>query len=145
MVACPINHYPLPSMEQLIDAIVGYQVLSFLDTFSGYHQIAINREDMPKIALITSKGRYTYIKMPIGLKNAGVTFQILMNKVFKKKIKRNMEYYVDDMIVKLSFKNHADYLVECVEILKRNKMRINPYKYTFGVASAKFLVYIVST
>lgn len=72
--AFPKDHYPLPSINQLIDATAGYQVLSFLDAFSGYHQISMNRDDIPRTAFITPKGTYAYIKMPFGLKNAGATF-----------------------------------------------------------------------
>ncbi|XP_074377953.1 uncharacterized protein LOC141719470 [Apium graveolens] len=68
--ACPKDHYPLPNIDQLIDATAGYEVLSFLDAFSGYHQIAMNDRDVPKTAFITPKGTYAYIKMPFGLKNA---------------------------------------------------------------------------
>ncbi|XP_074374074.1 uncharacterized protein LOC141714454 [Apium graveolens] len=81
--ACPKDHYPLPNIDQLIDAMTGYEVLSFLDAFSGYHQISMNDRDVPKTAFITPKGTYAYIKMPFGLKNAGATFQRMVNKIFK--------------------------------------------------------------
>ncbi|XP_074346594.1 uncharacterized protein LOC141685387 [Apium graveolens] len=81
----------------------GKMVLSFLDVFSGYHQIAMNDKDVPKTTFITPKGTYAYIKMPFGLMNAGATFQQMVNKVFKEQIGRNMEAYVDDMIVKSLF------------------------------------------
>lgn len=68
------DHYPLPNIDQLIDATLGYQILGFLDAFSGYHQIAMNAEDIPNTASITPKGTYSYIKMPFGLKNARKTF-----------------------------------------------------------------------
>ncbi|KAK1363227.1 hypothetical protein POM88_038788 [Heracleum sosnowskyi] len=135
--ACPKDHYPLPNIDQLIDATSGHQVLSFLDAFSGYHQITMNVEDIPKTAFITPKGTYAYIKMPFGLKNAGATFQKMINKVFKEQIGRNVECYVDDMIVKSMFKDHAEDLRECFETLRKNNMRINPSKCTFGVASDK--------
>lgn len=78
--ACPKYHYPLPSIDQLIDATLGYEILSFLDAFSGYHQIAMNVEDIPKIAFITHTGTNAYIKMSFGLKNAGATFQKAITK-----------------------------------------------------------------
>ena len=140
---CPKDHYPLPNIDQLIDATSGYQILSFLDAFSGYHQIAMDAEDIPKTAFITPKGTYAYIKMPFGLKNAGATFQRMVNKVFADQIGRNMECYVDDMIVKSLFRDHADDLKECFETLRRNNMKINPAKCTFGVCSGKFLGYMV--
>ncbi|XP_074374056.1 uncharacterized protein LOC141714436 [Apium graveolens] len=142
--ACPKDHYPLPNIDQLIDATAGYEVLSFLDAFSGYHQIAMNDRDVPKTAFITPKGTYAYIKMPFGLKNAGTTFQRMVNKVFKEQIGRNMEAYVDDMIVKSLFRDHTEDLKECFETLQKNNMRINPNKCTFGISSGKFLGYMVS-
>ncbi|XP_074376860.1 uncharacterized protein LOC141718376 [Apium graveolens] len=78
--ACTKDHYPLPSIDQLIDATAGYQ-------------------DVPKTTFITPKGTYAYIKMPFGLKNAEATFQRMVNKIFKEHIGWNMEAYVDDMIV----------------------------------------------
>ncbi|XP_074323291.1 uncharacterized protein LOC141660225 [Apium graveolens] len=142
--ACLKDHYHLPNIDQLIDATAGYEVLHFLDAFSGYHQIAMNDRDVPKTAFITPKGTYAYIKMPFGLKNAGATFQRMVNKVFKEQIGRNMEAYVDDMIVKSLFRDHAEDLKECFETLRKNNMRINPNKCTFGVSSGKFLGYMVS-
>ncbi|XP_074363952.1 uncharacterized protein LOC141704643 [Apium graveolens] len=139
---CPKDHYPLPSIDQLIDATAGYEVLSFLDAFSSYHQIAMNDEDVPKTVFITPKGTYAYIKMPFGLQNAGATFQRMVNKVFKEQIGRNMEAYVDDMIVKSLFQDHTEDLKECFETLRKNNMIINPKKCTFRVSSGKFLGYM---
>ena len=65
------DHYPLPNIDQLIDATSGYQILRFLDAFSGYHQIAMIAEDIPKTAFITTKGTYAYIKTSFGLNNTG--------------------------------------------------------------------------
>lgn len=101
--ACPKDHYLLPSIDQLIDSTSDPEVLSFLDAFSGYHQISMNNEDVPKTAFITPSGTYAYIRMPLGLKNAGATFQRMVNKVFKVQIGRYMECYVDDIIVKSLF------------------------------------------
>lgn len=115
--ACPKDHYPLPIIDQLIDAMAGFKVLCFLDVFLGYHQIAMNRNDIPKTVFITPKGTYAHIKMPFGLKNAGATFQRIVNKIFKAQIGQNMECYMDDMIVKLLFADHADDLRECFETL----------------------------
>ncbi|XP_074337303.1 uncharacterized protein LOC141674495 [Apium graveolens] len=104
----------------------------------------MNTVDIPKTAFITPKGTYAYIKMPFGLKNTGATFQRMVNKVFNEQISRNMERYVDDMIVKLLFRDHAEDLRECFKTLRRNNMKINPRKCTFRVASGKFPGYLVS-
>ena len=83
--------------------------------------------------------------MPFGLKNAGATYQRLVNKMFSKQIGRNMEVYVDDMLVKSKEElAHLDDLKETFAILKQYQMRLNPSKCVFGVASGKFLGFMVS-
>ncbi|XP_071901074.1 uncharacterized protein [Coffea arabica] len=98
--ACPKDCFPLPRIDRLVDATVGFDVLCFLDTFKGYHQIEMAEEDREKTSFITEEGTYCYRTMPFGLKNAGATYQRLVNKLFQNQIGRSMEVYVDDMIVK---------------------------------------------
>ena len=76
-----------------------------MDAFSGYNQIKMAPHDEEKTAFITDRGLYYYKVMPFGLKNAGATHQRLVNKIFKNQIGRNMEVYMDDMLVK---SRHAD-------------------------------------
>jgi hypothetical protein len=84
--------------------------------------------------------------MPFGLKNAGATYQRLVNKMFQAQIGRNMEVYVDDMLVKSTESvNHVHDLHEAFETLKRYGMKLNPAKCAFGVSSGKFLGYMVSS
>ena len=95
---------------------------------------------------MTDKGLYCYNVMPFGLKNAGATYQRLVNRMFVEQIGVNMEVYVDDMLVKSrQQKDHVKDLKECFFILRRNNMRLNPQKCSFGVASGKFLGFIVNT
>ena len=83
--------------------------------------------------------------MPFGLKNAGVTYQRLVNKMFNKQIRRNMEVYVDDMLVKSKEElAHLDDLKETLATLRQYQMKFNPSKCAFGVASGKFLEFMVS-
>ena len=83
--------------------------------------------------------------MPFGLKNAGVTYQMLVNKMFNKQIGRNMKVYMDDMLVKSKEEpTHLDDLRETFAILKQYQMKLNPSKCAFGVASGKFLEFMVS-
>ena len=83
--------------------------------------------------------------MPFGLKNAGATYQRLVNKMFSKQIGRNMEVYVDDMLVKSKEElTHLDDLRETFATLKQYQMKLNPSKCVFGVASGKFLGFMVS-
>ncbi|RVW41876.1 Transposon Ty3-I Gag-Pol polyprotein [Vitis vinifera] len=79
--ACPKDSFPLPRIDQIVDSTTGQGMLSFLDTFSGYHQIPMFPDDEEKIAFITPHGLYCYKVMPFGLKNAGATYQRLMTKI----------------------------------------------------------------
>jgi Reverse transcriptase (RNA-dependent DNA polymerase). len=73
--ACPKDHFPLPRIDQLVDSTAGCELLSFLDAYSGYHQISMAKEDEEKTAFITPFGVFCYVKMPFGLITAGNTFQ----------------------------------------------------------------------
>ncbi|XP_027158226.1 uncharacterized protein LOC113759845 [Coffea eugenioides] len=77
--ACPKDCYPLPKVDTLVDSAMGYEVLCFLDAFKGYHQIGMSPEDQEKTAFYTDQGTYCYTTMPFGLKNAGATYQRLVN------------------------------------------------------------------
>ena len=143
--ACPKDSFPLPRIDQLVDSTAEHKLLMFMDIFSGYNQIRMAEEDQEKIAFITSQGLYCYKVMPFGLKNTGATYQRLMNKMFSQQISRNMEVYVDDMLVKSKKElTHLDDLKETFATLKKYQMRLNPSKCVFGVASGKFLGFMVS-
>ena len=98
--ACPKDSFPLPRIDQLVDSTAGHKLLTFMDAFLGYNQIKMDEENQEKIAFIISQGLYCYKVTPFELKNAGATYQRLMNKMFNKQIGRNMKVYVDDMLVK---------------------------------------------
>jgi hypothetical protein len=144
--ACPKDSFPLPRIDALVDSTSGYELLSFMDAFSGYNQILMHPKDREKTAFITDQGLYCYKLMPFGLKNVGATYQRLVNKMFKAQIGRNMEVYVDDMLVKSTKSiDHVGDLQEAFETLKHYGMKLNPAKCAFGVSSGKFLGYMVSS
>nr|XP_027118612.1 uncharacterized protein LOC113735828 [Coffea arabica] len=143
--ACPKDCYPLPRIDQLVDSTAGYEIFCFLDAFKGYHRIVLDEEDQEKTSFITEDGTYCYVTMPFGLKNAGATYQRLVNKLFKNQIGRNLEVYVDDMLVKSRTQEQfISDLREVFEILRSSRIRLNPKKCTFGVRSGKFLGYMIS-
>ena len=72
--ACPKDNYPLPRVGVLVDSTARHQLLSFMDTFSGYNQIQMHEDDQEKTSFVTSQGLFCYRVMPFGLKNAGVTY-----------------------------------------------------------------------
>ncbi|RVX04190.1 Transposon Ty3-I Gag-Pol polyprotein [Vitis vinifera] len=112
--ACPKDSFPLPRIDQIVDSTSGQGMLSFLDAFSGYHQIPMSPDDEEKTAFITPHDLYCYKVMPFGLKNAGATYQRLMTKIFKPLI------------------------------ATRYDMKLNPSKCAFGVSAGKFLGFMVS-
>ena len=143
--ACPKDSFPLPKIDQLVDSTARHKLLTFMDAFSGYNQIQMAEEDQEKTAFITSQGLYYYKFMPFGLKNAGATYQRLVNQMFKKQIGKNVKAYVDDMFVKSKEeKDHLDDLKETFNALRQYKMKLNLSKCAFRVSSGKFLGFIVS-
>ena len=143
--ACPKDSYPLPHINQLVDSIASHQLLSFMDVFSSYNQIKMDDADQEKTSFITSQGLFCYKVMPFGLKNAGATYQRLVNHMFCPQIEQNVEVYVDDMLVKsLDEKKHLDDLQETFDTLRRYNIKLNPSKCAFEVSSGKFLGFLVS-
>ena len=143
--ACPKDSFPLPRIDQIVDATAGHEVLSFLDAFSGYHQILIAPKDEEKTTFITPHGFYCYKVMPFELKNAGATYQRLMTKIFKPLIGDIIEVYIDDVVVKSKTRNeHAQYLHKVFHLLRQYDMKLNPTKCAFGVSSGKFLGFMVT-
>lgn len=97
------------------------------------------------MAFITDNGNYCYDVMPFGLKNTGATYQRLMDKIFADQIGRNMDVYVDDMLVRLaSPTHHIKDLEEVFCQVRRYNMRLNPAKFTFWVAAGKFLGFMLT-
>lgn len=143
--ACPKDSYPLPNIDRLVESTAGNEMLTFMDAFSGYNQIMMHPDDREKTSFITDRGTYCYKVMPFGLKNAGATYQRLVNRMFAKQLGTTMEVYIDDMLVKsIRADDHLVHLRECFDILNAYKMKLNPAKCTFGVSSGEFLGYIVT-
>ncbi|XP_074560646.1 uncharacterized protein LOC141816815 [Curcuma longa] len=115
-----------------------------MDAYQGYHQVPLAKEDQEKVSFVTADGTFCYTVMPFGLKNAGATYQRLMDRVFRHQIGRNIEVYVDDILVKSA---RADLLItdleETFHTLRQYSLKLNPKKCLFGVKSGCFLGYIV--
>ncbi|KAM1774557.1 hypothetical protein ACFX12_043913 [Malus domestica] len=142
---CPKDSFPLPLIDKLIDSMAGCELLSFMDAYSRYNQILMNPSDQEHTAFTTNRGLYSYKVMPFSLKNAGATYQKLVNSMFAEQIGKSMEVYVDDMLVKSKHADqHITNLYETFTILKRYRMRLNPNKCVFGVGSGKLLGFMIS-
>ena len=120
-------------------------MLSFLNTFSGYHQIPMHSPDTEKTAFITLHDLFCYNVMPFGLKNVGATYQRLVTKMFKPLLGKTMEVYIDDMLVKSKERlNHDEHLQHAFELLRAYGMKLNPSKFSFKVSAGRFLGFMVT-
>ncbi|KAL5808663.1 hypothetical protein ACOSQ3_029354 [Xanthoceras sorbifolium] len=143
--ACPKDSFPLPHIDMMVDATAGHELLSFMDAFSCYNQILMHPDDQEKTSFITERGIFCYKVMPFGLKNAGATYQRLVNKMFASMLGQTMEVYIDDMLVKsLIADQHLDHLRQSFDIIDKYGMKLNPTKCSFRVSSGKFLGYLVT-
>ena len=143
--ACPNDSFPLPRIDLIVDSTAGHELLSFMDAFSGYNQISMDPNNQEKTSFVTGQGTYCYRVMPFGLKNAGASYQRLVNRMFQKQIGTFMEVYIDDMLVKsIKAELHITYLAEAFQVLKSYNMKLNPAKCAFGVSVGKFLGFIVN-
>ena len=142
--ACPKDSYPLPSIDVLVDSVAGCKLLSFLDAFSGYNQIKMHPMDEEKTAFMTEISCYCYKLMSFGLKNAGATYQRLMDRVLALMLGRNVQAYVDDMVVTSPEKSkHVADLEELFTTIA-NRLKLNPEKCIFGVEAGKFLGFLLT-
>ena len=143
--ACPKDPFLVPKIEQLVDATFGHPKMSFLDAFQGYHQIALAPEDQEKTSFTTPIGNFHYKVMPFELKNARSTYQRMVTKMFKEQLGRNMEAYIDDMVVKSkALEDHLTDLTKTFKTLQKHRLKLNASKCAFGVSSGKFLGYMVT-
>jgi len=129
----------------LVDGAADHKILSFLDAYSGYNQISMHPRDKEKTTFITDITNYYYEVMSFSQKNVGATYQRLMNKVFRGMIERNVEVYVDDIVVKSnSCDQHIKDLEEVFQALRRMNMRLYPEKCVFSVEGGKFLGFMLT-
>ena len=143
--ACPKDSFPLPRIDQIVDSSAGHGMLSFLDAFSGYHQIPMHPLDAEITAFITPHGLLCYNVMLFGLKNVEATYQRLVTKMFRPLLGKTIEVYIDDMLVKSKERSdHAEHLQEAFELLRAYGMKLNPSKYAFRVSASQFLGFMVT-
>jgi hypothetical protein len=136
----------LPRIDQVIDSTAGCELLSFVDAYSGFHQIPLNPADQIKTSFITLYGAYCYHMMPFGLRNAGATYQRCMQKCLHDQIGKNVQVYVDDVVIKTkTCDTLVNDLMETFANLRRFRRKLNQAKCTFGVSAGKLLGFLVSS
>ena len=120
----------MPKIDQLVDATVDHPQMSFLDAFQGYHQIPLALDVQEKTASVTPVRNYHYKVMPFGLKNASSTYQRMMTRMFESLLGKNIEIYIDDMVVKS--KMISEHLRDFSTITFSEDVRTNPTPEPFG-------------
>jgi len=145
------KHYPkdpfgLPRIDEVVDSMVGCELLSFLDCYSGYHQISLKEDDQIKTSFITPFGAYCYTTMSFRLKNVRATYQRAIQQCLHDEIRDDLvEAYVDDVVVKSrDASTLIDNLDHTFEALNKYKWKLNPKKCIFGVPSGILLGNVVS-
>jgi hypothetical protein len=135
---CPKDAFPLPRIDQIIDSTAGCTRHSFLDAYFGYNQIKLKKEDEEKIAFNTPCGVFCYQVMPFGLKNAGATYQRMMQNCLGNQIGRNIQVYIDDVVITIRKEESLiSDSAETFDNLNRYKLKLNPTKCSFGVSAGQ--------
>ena len=145
-VATPKDMYVIPIADMLVDSTTNNELLSFMDGFSGYNQILIAVEDIPKITFRCpgSIGTFEWSVIHFGLKNVGATYQRAMNAIFHDKLGHHMEVYIDVIMVKSKrASEHANHLRKSFERMRHRRLKLNPLKCAFGVCVGNFLGFLV--
>ncbi|CAI5467291.1 unnamed protein product [Closterium sp. Yama58-4] len=139
------NRFPVPRVEDLLDAVQGARVFSKIDLRSGYHQIRVVPEDQHKTAFRTKQGLYEFRVLPFGLTNAPATFQTLMNTVLSEFLGSFVVVYLDDILIfSKSKEEHVQHLQRVFEVLRREKLYAKQSKCGFFLPEVEFLGHVVS-
>jgi hypothetical protein len=142
---CPKDPFMLPRIGLVIDSMAGCILLSFLDCYSSYHQIALKEEDQTKTVFITPFGAYACTTISFGLKNTGATYQRVIQLCLADQLLRNIVAYVDEVVIKTRV--HDEFIPDLEETfnsLCKFWWKLNPTKCVFGVPQGKLLSFIVS-
>lgn len=139
------NKYPFPRIDNLFDQLKGARVFSKIDLRSGYHQLRVKAQDIPKTAFRTRYGHYEFLVMPFELENAPPTFMDLMNRVFKEQLDKYVVVFIDDIMVYSPLEEqNVEHLRNVLQILREKKMYAKLSKCEFWLQSMGFLCHVIS-
>jgi hypothetical protein len=139
------NKYPLPRIDDLFDQLKGASVFSKIDLFSGYHQLRVREEDIPKTAIRTRYGHYEFLVMPFGLTNAPSVFMDLMNRVFHEYLDSFVVVFIDDILVySADYAKHEGHLKIVMEKLRDERLFTKFKKCEFWLEEVSFLGHVVN-
>nr|GFC28915.1 putative reverse transcriptase domain-containing protein [Tanacetum cinerariifolium] len=138
------NRYPLPRIDDLFDQLQGSSVYSKIDLRSGYNQLRVREEDVPKTAFITRYGHYKFQVMPFGLTNAPAVFMDLMNRVCKPNLDKFVIVFIDDILIySKDEKEHEEHLKAILELLKKEELYAKFSKCEFWIPKVQFLGHVI--
>nr|GEU60785.1 putative reverse transcriptase domain-containing protein [Tanacetum cinerariifolium] len=138
------NHYPLPRIDYLFDQLQGSSVYSKDDLRTGYHQLRVQEEDIPKTAFRTRYSHYEFQVMPFGLTNASTVFRDLMNRVCKPYLDKFVIVFIDDILIySKNEKEHEEHLRQILELLKKEELYAKFSKYEFWIPKVQFLGHVI--
>ncbi|GJV42964.1 putative reverse transcriptase domain-containing protein [Tanacetum coccineum] len=139
------NRYPLPRIDDLFDQLQGSSIYSKIDLRSGYHQLRVREEDIPKTAFRTRYGHYEFQVMPFGLTNAPAVFMDLMNRVCKPYLDKFVIVFIDDILIYSKNKQeHAEHLKLILELLKKEQLYAKFSKCEFWIPKVQFLGQVIN-
>ncbi|GJU12266.1 putative reverse transcriptase domain-containing protein [Tanacetum coccineum] len=140
------NRYPLPRIDDLFDQLQGSSIYSKIDLRSGYHQLRVREEDIPKTAFRTRYGHYEFQVMPFGLTNAPAVFMDLMNRVCKPYLDKFVIVFIDDILIySRNEKEHEEHLKIILELLKKEELYAKFSKCEFWINTVKFLGHVIDS
>ncbi|GKA97659.1 putative reverse transcriptase domain-containing protein [Tanacetum coccineum] len=140
------NRYPLPRIDDLFDQLQGSSIYSKIDLRSGYHQLRVREQDIPKTAFRTRYGHYEFQVMPFGLTNAPAVFMDLMNRVCKPYLDKFVIVFIDDILIYSKNKTeHEEHLKAILELLKKEKLYAKFSKCEFWIPKVQFLGHVIDS
>ena len=138
------NSYPLPRIDELFDRLQGAKYFSKIDLRSGYHQIRIDPDDVPKTAFRTRYGHFEFKVLPFGLTNAPATFMHLMHQAFRPLLDESVLVFLDDILIySKTLADHKRHVRQVLDILRREKLYAKASKCDFFKSQVEFLGHIV--
>ncbi|GJV03186.1 putative reverse transcriptase domain-containing protein [Tanacetum coccineum] len=140
------NRYPLPRIDDLFDQLQGSSIYSKIDLRSGYHQLRVREQDIPKTAFRTRYGHYEFQVMPFGLTNAPAVFMDLMNRVCKPYLDKFVIVFIDDILIySKDEREHEEHLKVILELLKKEKLYAKFSKCEFWIPKVQFLGHVIDS